>query len=96
MTPLAVLGHHELDIRIALHPLERLEIDLRQRVLDPFPPPAERIVRQHGDNGSQIVTAGVTDGDLGNCCHDLFRWIQRADGSPSAFSVSPIQRRTAA
>ena len=43
----ALLGDHELDVRILLDRLERPEIGRRQRIFDPFTPAAERIVRQH-------------------------------------------------
>ena len=44
--------------------LERREIGLRQRILDPLAAAAERIVRQHGDDGADVVAAGAADGDL--------------------------------
>ena len=44
--------------------LERREIGLRQRVLDPLAAAAERIVRQHGDDDADILAAGAADGDL--------------------------------
>ena len=43
----SLLRDHELDIRIAVERLECPEIGRRQRILDPFAPAAERIVRQH-------------------------------------------------
>ena len=62
-----------VSIRIARDAFERIEIDLRQRIFEPFPLPAEPIVRQHGDDGTDIVTAGATDGDLRTGGHDIFR-----------------------
>jgi hypothetical protein len=60
---LAVFGNHEPEIRIACDAFERIEIDLRQRIFEPFPRSAEPIIRQHGDNVADIVAAGATDGD---------------------------------
>ena len=54
-------------------PLERLEIGLRQRIFEPLARAAERIVRQHGDDGADVVAAGAADGDLRNRSHDVFR-----------------------
>jgi len=70
---LAVLGDNELDVRIARDAFERVEINLRQRIFDPFPRPAERIVRQHGDDVTYIVTARATDSDGRNRRHDISR-----------------------
>jgi len=61
---LPVLRDNELDIRIVCEPLERREIGLRQRVLDPLAGAAEWIVRQHGDNDADILAARGADGDL--------------------------------
>jgi hypothetical protein len=61
---LPVLGDDELNIRVACELLERREIGLRQRVFDPLASTPERIVRQHGDDGSDILAAGAADGDL--------------------------------
>jgi hypothetical protein len=70
---LAVLGHDKLDVRVAVDGLERREIALRQRVLDPFTTAAERIVRQHGDDDADILAAGTADGDLCDGRHEDFR-----------------------
>src|SRR5215218_1186417 len=61
---LAVLGHDELDVRVAVDRLERREIALRQRILDPLTGTAERIVRQHGYDDADVLAAGTADGDL--------------------------------
>ena len=55
-----ILGDDELDIRIAIEPLERYEIGLRHRIFEPFPWPAQRIVGQHGDNDGDVVTIAIT------------------------------------
>ena len=60
---LAVFRDHELDVRIALDRLERLEIGWRQRILDPLARAAERIVRQHRHDGADVIAAGAADGD---------------------------------
>ena len=52
-----LLRDHELDIRIPLERLERPEIARRQRVFDPFTRTAERIVRQHANDGADVVAA---------------------------------------
>ena len=70
---LVILGDHELEVRVALYPLERVEIGLRQRLFKPFPLPPERIVRQQGNDNADVVAAGTTDGDLPNGCHGVFR-----------------------
>ena len=69
---LPVLGDDELNIRVVCEPLERREVGLRQRVFDPLARPAERIVRQHGDDGADVLAAGAANGDLGGS-HDCFR-----------------------
>ena len=70
---LAVLGDNELDVRIARDAFERVEIDLRQRIFDAFPRPAQRIVRQHGDDGTDVLAARATDGDIGSGGHETFQ-----------------------
>jgi hypothetical protein len=37
---------------------------LRQRIFDPLTGAAERIVRQHGDDGTYILATGAADGDI--------------------------------
>jgi hypothetical protein len=61
---LPFLGDDEMNVRVACELLERREIGLRQRVFDPLASTPERIVRQHGDDGSDILAAGAADGDL--------------------------------
>src|SRR5260370_39129313 len=57
--PLAVHRDHELEVRIAVDRLERLEIAIRQRIFEPLPRAAERIVRQHFDDDADVVAAGA-------------------------------------
>jgi len=91
-----VLRNHELDVLIAVDPFERPEIRRRQRVFEPFARAAERIVRQHPHNDIDVFTVGAPDGDRDVRSHGHSGQSQRAGGRPRDFSVSPIQRRTAA
>src|SRR5262245_7862013 len=50
----ALLRHDKLDIRIALHALERVVIELWQRLLEPLTRAAQMIVGKHGDDGGDI------------------------------------------
>ena len=59
----ALLRDHELDVRIAIDRLERLEIGFRQRFLDPLARAAERVVRQHADDGTDVAAPGTANGD---------------------------------
>src|SRR3984957_8002597 len=77
---LAILRDHGLNIRVAVERLEGLEIARRQRVFDPFAAAAERVVRQHPDNGADVVAARGTDGDGGDRSHDGFRQDFSATG----------------
>ena len=56
-------GDDELQIGIAFDPLECLIIALRQRILDPLAGTAERIIRQHADDGGNILAARATNRD---------------------------------
>jgi hypothetical protein len=64
-----ILRDHQLDILIAVDPLERQEIGWRQRILEPFARAAERIVRQHPNDDADIIAPGAPDGDRGSCSH---------------------------
>src|ERR1700754_5346433 len=57
-----LLRDHQLDIGIALDPLEGVEIELRQRLLQPFARAAKMIVGEHCNDGDDIVAARTTDG----------------------------------
>ena len=94
--PALAFRDHQLDVRIALDPLERLEIGRRQRILDPLARAAKRIVRQHRHDGADVVAAGAADGDVEMQLMTIAPEIQRTGGRPSARSASPIQRRMAA
>jgi hypothetical protein len=69
---------------------------LWQRVFDPLTGAAERIVRQHGDDGADVLAARAADDNLRDGRHDDIQRSQRAGGRPRNSSVAPIQRRTAA
>jgi hypothetical protein len=53
-----LLRHHELDVRIAAQPFERIIIERVQRIFEPLAGTAEMIVGEHGDDRSDIVAAG--------------------------------------
>jgi hypothetical protein len=65
-----MLRDYKLDIRIVFERLECPEVGLRQRVFEPFARTAERIVRQHRDNGADVAAARAADGDSGNLGHE--------------------------
>ena len=70
---LPVLRDDELNIGVAPRVLESRDIALRQQVFDPLARPAERIVRQHGDDGTDVLAARATDGDIGSGGHETFQ-----------------------
>src|SRR5690242_18003659 len=75
-----VLGHHELDARITVDGLERFEIARWQGRFDSFASAAKRIVRQHPDDGLDILAAGAANGDRERGVHQaipgLAHWWQ--------------------
>src|SRR4051812_978165 len=92
--PALALGDHELEILIALDPLERHVIDRRQRLLHPLAGAPEVIVSEHGDDRGDVLAARGADGD-GLIVHAKNSATQRAGGKPRKASASPIQRRIA-
>ena len=58
-----ILRDHKPDMRIMVDRLERSEIARRQWLLDPFAAAAERIIRQHPDDGLDVAAAGAADRD---------------------------------
>src|SRR5215211_9454575 len=68
-----LLRNHELQIRIARDPLERLDIARRQRRFEPLARGPEGVVGQHANDGADVIAAGATDGDRGTGGHDVRR-----------------------
>lgn len=58
-----LLRDRELDIRIAIDRVERSEIALRQRILEPLARAAEPIIRQHRNDDSDIAATGAANAD---------------------------------
>jgi hypothetical protein len=87
--PALAFRHHQREVWIAFDLLKRGEIGGRQRRLQPLARAAQRVVGQHLHDGFDVVAAGAADGD------GFGHRIHFAAGRPSAFSASPIQRRTA-
>jgi hypothetical protein len=57
-------------VRIAGERFESVEIRLRQRVFETFACAAERIVRQHRHDDTDVVAARAPDGNRGIPGHD--------------------------
>src|SRR5258708_37661705 len=66
-----ILCYHKLDVRIAGERFEGAEIRRRQRVFEAFACAAERIVRQHRHDDTDVVAARAPDGNREIPGHDI-------------------------